>query len=477
METIKIREDNKKIYKLIYIMLGIYSCIVFYLNIMNVQSLPLLYSLFASTSLILVLLIVLGIIKRKRNIVEINYQHSQLLFYQSTYKNNKKLKLLTILFDVLGIISLTSLTLYFYIKMDFIRVYDIYGLIALGAVLLFLIFILVKDIVKYNQIDRVEVSNSIFNIYSYDKKFLAGFTMLLVAAFNIGILSFNIPHFKVYWSDLLIFEIIALISTIIYLLGLFISSKYYSYYTFKKIDEILMDTEILECIGKGTLASVYKAYVPSLDKIFAVKKLDSTEPEDIQAFENEFKLMKSLENQNLLSVYSYNEIKLEYIMDYMDYSLYEYMESHALTNEERIALINQLLDGMEYLHNHKILHRDLSIGNIMIKMINDNEYILKITDFGLAKTKGQLKVTGTKTERRLESTYEDPASNYRYYTEQGDIYGIGCLINYIYYGTTTIQTKDDYISKIITKCMITDLSQRYKSVNEVREDLNKGELN
>ena len=153
------------------------------------------------------------------------------------------------------------------------------------------------------------------------------------------------------------------------------------------------------------------------------------------------------------------------------------MESHALTNEERIALINQLLDGMEYLHNHKILHRDLSLGNIMIKKINEDEYILKITDFGLAKTKGQLRVTGTKTERRLESSYEDPASNYKYYTEQGDIYGIGCLINYIYYGTTTIQTKDDYISKIITKCMITDLSQRYKSVNEVREDLNKGELN
>ncbi len=86
METIKIREDNKKIYKLIYLFLGIYSCIVFYLNIMNVQSLPLLYSLFASTSLILVILIVLGIIKR--NIVEINYQQSQLLFYQSTYKNN-----------------------------------------------------------------------------------------------------------------------------------------------------------------------------------------------------------------------------------------------------------------------------------------------------------------------------------------------------------------------------------------------------
>ncbi len=64
METIKIREDNKKIYKLIYLFLGIYSCIVFYLNIMNVQSLPLLYSLFASTSLILVILIVLGIIKR-----------------------------------------------------------------------------------------------------------------------------------------------------------------------------------------------------------------------------------------------------------------------------------------------------------------------------------------------------------------------------------------------------------------------------
>ncbi len=38
METIKIREDNKKIYKVIYLFLGIDSCVVFYLNIMNVQN-------------------------------------------------------------------------------------------------------------------------------------------------------------------------------------------------------------------------------------------------------------------------------------------------------------------------------------------------------------------------------------------------------------------------------------------------------
>ena len=53
MEKIKIREDNKKVYKLAYIILGIYAIVIAYLNIMNTQNLVLLYSLLASTGVFL----------------------------------------------------------------------------------------------------------------------------------------------------------------------------------------------------------------------------------------------------------------------------------------------------------------------------------------------------------------------------------------------------------------------------------------
>lgn len=474
MEKIRIREDNKKLYKFIYIIITAYACIIAYVNIMNTQNLIVLYTLFGITLIFLISLIVFLIIKRKRSMVEVTYESHQLLFYQSNYEKNKRLKLLIVLLDSLGLISLISLSLYFYIKMDFVRVYDYYGLIILGAISLFIMFILIKDVINISKIDRYELSNITFNLFSYDKKFLLGFVMLLVGAFNIGILSFNIPHFEVTWLDLLFFELIGLLTTIIYLLNLYITNKYNSYFTFKKIDEVLMDTEVLECIGEGLYASVYKAYVPSLDNIYAIKKLTATEVSDIERFENEFKIMKSLDHQNLLHVYSYNEIKLEYIMDYADYNLKQYIESNALDLKDRLNLINQLLDGMEYLHNHNVLHRDLSLGNVMIKKLSDDETKLLITDFGLAKHEKSL--TKTKTRSQYQSTIEDPAiSSLKYATIQSDIYGIGYIMNYIINGDIAIKNNDDYISKIILKCLELDLDKRYHNVSEIKIDLSKGE--
>ncbi len=475
MEKIRIREDNKKVYKLAYIIVGVVACVIAYINIMNTMNLLVLYSLFASTAIFLIGMIILLIVKRKRNTVEISYEAHQLLFYQSNYKNNKRLKLLIVLFDALGLISLISLSLYFYFKMDFVRVYDFYGLIVLGAVGLFLVFILIKDIVTVSKIDRYEVRNSSLNLFSYDKKFLLGFVMLLIGAFNIGILSFNIPHFKVLWTDLLIFELIGLLTTIIYLLNLYTTSKYYSYFSFKKIDEIAMDTEILEVIGKGLFASVYKAYLPSLDKVFAIKKLESNEVADIERFENEFKLMKSLDHQNLLSVYSYNEVKLEYVMDYADYRLKDYIETNAIDLNKRLLIINQFLDGMEYLHNHGIIHRDLSLANVMIKRISEDEIKVVITDFGLAK--GERSFTKTKTSSGYQSTIEDPAlPALKYETVQSDIYAIGYIMNFIINSQTSIKDNNDYLSRIIIRCVELNLDKRYHSVSEIKEELSKGEL-
>ena len=475
MEKLKVREDNKKLYKLTYIIIAVFACIIAYINIMNTMNLIVLYSLGIATIVFLLALVVLLIIKRKRNTIEISYDEHQLLFYQSTYEKNKQLKTLISFFDLLCLLSLLGLSYYFYFKMDFVRVYDFYGLIGLGAIGLFLLFILIKDIVKITRIDRVEVTNSSFNLFSYDKKFLLGFIMLLIAAMNIGVLSFNIPHFKVLWSDLLILELIGLLTTIIYLLNLYLTNKYYSYYSFKKIDEIMIDTQILECIGKGLFASVYKVYIPSLDKVLAVKKLESSEVIDIQRFENEFKLMKSLEHQNLVSVYSYNEVKLEYIMDFIDYNLNDYILNNAITLDERLKLINQLLDGMEYLHNHGILHRDLSLGNVMVKKISDDEVKLVITDFGLAKSKNNYVKTKTRTLEK--NTIEDPSiSSIKNYTVQSDIYGIGFIMNFILNSNQAIINNNDYLSKIVFKCLELDLNKRYHNVSEIKEDLSKGEL-
>ncbi len=65
------------------------------------------------------------------------------------------------------------------------------------------------------------------------------------------------------------------------------------------------------------------------------------------------------------------------IMDYIPYTLKDFIKNNKLTEEIRVDLINQLLDAFEYLHNHSILHRDISFTNIMIKE-NPKESLLEM---------------------------------------------------------------------------------------------------
>lgn len=468
--VVKLREDNKKNYKSIYIILLLSAVLISYISIMNTQKLWVLYSLLAAISLILVSLIIVDIILRIKNKTKINITDTETIYYQSNNKNNKRLKVLIVIFDALSIISFVVLALYYNFVMKMTEIYAYYILVSLGAVLLFQVVILLKDILKIEVIDRVEASNSIFNIFSYDKKFLVILNMLLLCAYNITFLSIKKPHFIIYYKDLVIFNTIGFISLTLYIATLYISKKYYSNYDIKKLENVSLDTQIQDLIGKGEHASVYKAYVPSLDKILAIKRLDDTDVESIQRFENEFKIMKSLNHQNLVEVYKFNEIKMEYLMDYADSTLKDYLEKNALDNTKRMELINELLDGMEYLHSHKIMHRDLSYKNVMIKNLKDNEIILKITDFGLSKKKNEVFLSDTRTKiwgSLIDPTLED----FKRFNEQNDIYAVGMIINFIYYNEKSIHVADDPMSKLIYKCMDLDLSNRYKTITEIKNDI------
>lgn len=100
-------------------------------------------------------------------------------------------------------------------------------------------------------------------------------------------------------------------------------------------------------------------------------------------------MMKPLSHPNIISVYSYDETKYEFIMDFMPYTLEGYLQKNTLTLEQKYSLIEQLLEGMNYLHKHNILHRDLSFQNVMISEdeILKDLLTLKITDFGIVRDK------------------------------------------------------------------------------------------
>ncbi len=461
------RKDNKKLLVWAYIAFVALIIGILIINVLNTKQVSNMYlMLYISLSFIAVYFFIhLFLIKRNKSPLKL--EDNYLAFYVSFNKHNKKLKLLSMVVDVLQLLMLTVASIYYLFVMKFNEVYVTYPLILISVIMIANISIIIKDILKLKSFDRIDAKNNSYQFSIIDKKILFMLNLLIICFANIGILSYTKPHFAVYFNDLLTFEIISSILLTISLSSIFISKIYYYHFDIKQIEQKEFNTRYLEPIGEGRYAKVFKAYVSSLDNVYAVKKLSSNDPTIIDRFKSEFNLMKSLDHPNLLHVYSLDEIKYEYNMDYCDYELCDYIDNHELSNETKTKLTIEVLEAFEYLHKRGILHRDVSPSNIMIKENTEtHEPLIKVTDFGIAKDTKIKKMTRTHT--RVLGTLFDPAiEDFDKYNVQNDIYGLGIIINYINKGNDSVVLDDSKLSNIVSKCMDCNLAKRYHHVSEI----------
>ncbi len=151
--------------------------------------------------------------------------------------------------------------------------------------------------------------------------------------------------------------------------------------------------EILKSIGKGGTAKVYKVRDPE-GKIFALKYLfpfpELTERWK-KRFAREFKILSKLNHPFLIRVYELGEISdtVYYIMDYVEgLDLWKYyrQELRKSPPKERIKkllpLMAQVVSALEYIHRHKIIHKDLKPANVLIEKNGEKAFL---ADFGLAR--------------------------------------------------------------------------------------------
>jgi len=97
-----------------------------------------------------------------------------------------------------------------------------------------------------------------------------------------------------------------------------------------------------------------------------------------------------LNSPNIIEVYHYNENgkENEYIMEKMDCTLKDYIKknNNTLSFNDRKEIVVQVLHGFEYLSSKRLLHRDISPNNILIRIFDDEHVQAKISDFGLGFT-------------------------------------------------------------------------------------------
>ena len=146
--------------------------------------------------------------------------------------------------------------------------------------------------------------------------------------------------------------------------------------------------EILEEIGKGGMAHVYKAHCRLLNRTVAVKVLRGDlegGDEFIERFNTEAQSAAGLTHPNIVSIYDVGEDKgCHYIvMEYIDgITLKEYIKKKGkIPCREAAYIAEQICAALEAAHEKNIVHRDITPHNIMIT--SDNR--VKVTDFGIAR--------------------------------------------------------------------------------------------
>jgi serine/threonine protein kinase len=151
---------------------------------------------------------------------------------------------------------------------------------------------------------------------------------------------------------------------------------------------------IIETIGQGGMGAVYKAVHTQMDRICAIKLLSpvSTDKESaIARFRREAKMTSRIDSPNAVTIYDFGEAEpgLLYIaMEYIDgESLAELLaRERSLAIDRVVSITNQIARALAAAHSLGIIHRDLKPANIMLTRKQGENEVVKVLDFGIAKT-------------------------------------------------------------------------------------------
>ncbi len=229
----------------------------------------------------------------------------------------------------------------------------------------------------------------------------------------------------------------------------------------------------LKLIGSGSYATVSKYFDEYYKETFVLKKaLNTLNEKELARFEKEFNEMKKLNMIHVVKVYSISDDKKSYIMEYMDMTLLKYINENnsKIEKKHRLALINQLFNLFITLSGKKILHRDISLTNILLKKYDDN-LVLKISDFGLVKVEGS---TLTSIDTEVKGSLNDPQLNvygFKNYEIRHETYALTRVIYFIMTGKTKIGKENDIkFNDFIEKGINRDIEKRFTTFEVMKKE-------
>eukprot|EP00921_Rhytidocystis_pertsovi_P012371 GHVQ01020088.1.p1 GENE.GHVQ01020088.1~~GHVQ01020088.1.p1 ORF type:complete len:299 (-),score=34.79 GHVQ01020088.1:40-936(-) len=227
----------------------------------------------------------------------------------------------------------------------------------------------------------------------------------------------------------------------------------------------------LEKIGEGTYGVVYKAQ-DSSGEMFALKKIRlEAEDEGIPSTAiREISLLKELQHCNIVRLCDviHTERRLTLVFEYLDQDLKKLLDvcDGGLEASMTKAFLYQLLRGIAYCHQHRVLHRDLKPQNLLI----NREGALKLADFGLARAFGIPVRSYTHEVVTLWYRAPDVLMGSKKYSTPVDIWSVGCIFAEMSNGRPLFPgtNDEDQLVKIF-KVLGTARSEDWPSIVELPE--------
>ena len=254
--------------------------------------------------------------------------------------------------------------------------------------------------------------------------------------------------------------------------------------------------EILEVIGTGGMAVVFKAKCHRLNRMVAIKMLKKDLSEDAEfrrRFHDESQAVAMLSHPNIMAVYDVSRRgDMDYIvMELIDgITLKQYMERRGRLNwPESLHFISQIMKGLSHAHSRGIVHRDIKPQNIMV--LRDGT--VKVTDFGIAFLSNG---SNPSNEAIGSVHYISPEQAKGDYTDnRSDIYSAGVVLYEMLTSRLPFEGSDpvsvaiqhfsavplspreidpeipEALEQICMKAMAPDRNKRYSTADEMLADL------
>ena len=198
---------------------------------------------------------------------------------------------------------------------------------------------------------------------------------------------------------------------------------------------ILGSYEVLDKLGSGGMADVYRGRHTRLEKIVAVKILPSKMAEEEifrQRFEREAQAVAALRHPNIVQMYDFGDTEGVYymVMEFIDgLNLSEHMQRHSILPLSFVQqLVNEIASAVDYAHTQGLIHRDIKPSNVMLEQANDGHIRAVLTDFGIAKlVASRTNITKTAMMGTLDYMPPEQIQDSGEVDGRADVYALGVM--------------------------------------------------